>query len=151
MLSLHRDPRCLAALVLVFLVHIAFADALDPARLQQQVRDTETAFAKTMADRDHAAFVTFLAEETIFFSADKALHGKQQVAEAWKALYEKPEAPFSWAPDQVEVLDSGTLALSTGLVYDTTGKVVSRFNSIWRLEAPDTWRIVFDKGSDVCP
>jgi len=29
-------------------------------------------------------------------------------------------------------------------------RVVGRFNSIWRLEAPDTWRIVFDKGESIC-
>ena len=26
------------------------------------------------------------------------------------------------------------------------GQVVSRFNSVWRQEAPGVWRIVFDKG-----
>jgi len=42
---------------------------------------------------------------------------------------------------------SVTLALSTGLVRDPSGKTVARFNSIWRLEAPNRWRVVFDKGS----
>ena len=27
------------------------------------------------------------------------------------------------------------------------GKVIARFNSVWRLEAPGTWRVIFDKGS----
>jgi ketosteroid isomerase-like protein len=45
------------------------------------------------------------------------------------------------------VLSSGELALSTGLVRNPEGKVVARFNSIWRREAPGTWRVVFDKGS----
>ena len=27
------------------------------------------------------------------------------------------------------------------------GKVIGRFNSIWREESPGTWRLVFDKGS----
>jgi hypothetical protein len=65
-------------------------------------------------------------------------------------MYIKPEAPFSWEPDQVEVLDSGTLAHSSGPVYDPKGKIIARFNSVWRLEAPGKWRIVFDKGTDVC-
>src|ERR1700693_3299408 len=34
--------------------------------LKQQVAATETAFAKTMADRDHAAFTSFLADEAVF-------------------------------------------------------------------------------------
>jgi hypothetical protein len=27
---------------------------------------------------------------------------------------------------------------------------VSRYNSIWRLEGANTWRVVFDKGEAVC-
>jgi hypothetical protein len=72
------------------------------------------------------------------------------VAHQWKPLYEKPEAPFSWEPEKVVVLSSGTLALSTGPVRDKNGVLIATFTSIWRLEAPDTWRIVFDKGNDVC-
>jgi hypothetical protein len=28
--------------------------------------------------------------------------------------------------------------------------LIARFNSIWRLEAPGTWRVVFDGGTDAC-
>jgi ketosteroid isomerase-like protein len=122
----------------------------DIAELSRQVADTERAFARTMADRDHAAFVAFLAPDAIFFSGAKPLRGRQAVADAWKRFYDKPEAPFSWKPETVEVLDSGTLALSSGPVFDPAGKNVATFTSIWRLEAPGTWRIVFDKGNDVC-
>jgi ketosteroid isomerase-like protein len=120
------------------------------ADLQRQVADIERAFAKTMADRDHAAFSSFLSDETIFFSGAKALRGKQQVADTWKRFYDGPAASFSWQPEVVEVLDSGTLALSTGPVRNPQGKLVATFTSIWRLEAPGTWRIIFDKGNDVC-
>jgi ketosteroid isomerase-like protein len=102
-----------------------------------------------MARRDHAAFASFLADETIFFGG-KILRGKAQVADAWKRFYEAPTAPFSWQPETVEVLASGTLALSSGPVFDPAGKKIAYFNSIWRLEAPGVWRIVFDKGQDIC-
>ena len=32
-------------------------------------------------------------------------------------------------------------------VRDPSGKLISRFNSTWRLEAPGVWPVVFDKGS----
>jgi ketosteroid isomerase-like protein len=118
----------------------------DRATVEKQVADTERAFAKTMADRDLAAFSRFLSEETVFFTGPTPLRGKQAVTEAWKRFYEKPAAPFSWQPDLVQALDSGTLALSTGPVFDPGGKCIGRFTSIWRLEAPGVWRIVFDKG-----
>jgi ketosteroid isomerase-like protein len=119
---------------------------VDRATLEQQVADTERAFAKTMADRDHEAFARFLADETIFFSGPTPLRGKTAVAAYWKRFYEKPAAPFSWKPDQVQVLDSGTLALSSGPVHDPSGKCIGRFNSIWRQESPGVWKIIFDKG-----
>ena len=118
-----------------------------PTDLQQQVIETERAFARSMAERDHAAFVSFLSEEAVFLSPDGNLRGKQKVAQGWKSLYEQPEAPFSWEPGEVEVLDSGTLALSTGPVYNASHKLVATFTSIWRLEAPGTWRIIFDMGN----
>ena len=120
------------------------------ADLKRQVADTERAFAKTMADRDYAAFTDFLADETVFFSGAQPLRGKQSVVDAWKRYFEKPDAPFSWEPEQVEVLESGTLAWSTGPVRDPKGMVFAKFNSIWRQEAPGVWRIVFDKGNDIC-
>lgn len=118
--------------------------------LRQQVMNTERAFARTMAARDHAAFTSFLADEAIFFSGAKPLHGKQQVADWWRRYFGKPAAPFSWEPEQVEVLESGTLALSSGPVRDPHGKLIATFTSIWRMEAPGVWRIVFDKGNDIC-
>lgn len=118
------------------------------ADLQAQVRSAERAFAKTMADRDHAAFASFLADEAIFFGGAAPLRGKAAVAAGWKPYFEGAQAPFSWDPEVVEVLDSGTLALSSGPVKDPQGQVVGIFNSIWRRETDGRWRVVFDKG---CP
>lgn len=120
------------------------------SELQQQVTDTERAFAKTMAQRDFDGFVSFLSDEAIFFVGSTPLRGKQMVADAWKPFYESEGVPFSWEPEQVDVLDSGTLALSSGPVFGPDGKQVATFNSIWRLEANGQWRIVFDKGSAAC-
>jgi ketosteroid isomerase-like protein len=117
---------------------------------QKQVADTERAFAQTMSKRDFAGFASFVSEEAIFFSGQAPLHGKTEVTAWWKRYYDKTDAPFSWEPGDVEVLPSGTLALSSGPVRNPQGKVVATFTSIWRLEAPNTWRIIFDKGNEVC-
>jgi ketosteroid isomerase-like protein len=118
----------------------------DNAALVRQVADTERAFARSMAERDHAAFTSFLSEQTVFWLPD-ATRGKAAVAAAWKHFYEGKQAPFSWEPDDVQVLADGTLAFSTGPVRNPEGKVTSRFMSVWRQEAPGVWRIVFDRGS----
>jgi ketosteroid isomerase-like protein len=126
------------------------SERIDPAKLKKQVSDTESAFARTMADRDHAAFTSFLSDEAVFFSGTSPLRGKQQVADWWKRYFEGPDAPFSWEPEQVEVLPSGTLALSSGPVHDPDGKLIGTFTSVWRMEEPGVWRIIFDKGNEVC-
>lgn len=141
-----------AALGITLIVSARARAAETNADLQAQVRDTERAFAKTMADRDHAAFTSFLSEETVFFSGPKgtALRGKKAVADAWMRFYEGPKAPFSWEPDSVEVLDSGTLGSSSGPVHDLEGKRVGTFSSIWRRGPDGKWKIVFDKGCPPC-
>jgi ketosteroid isomerase-like protein len=117
------------------------------SQVQEEVFAAERAFARSMAERNLEAFAGFIADEAIFFNGQTPLRGKTQVVSEWSRFFEGKTAPFSWEPDQVEVLASGTLALSTGLVRDPDGKIIARFNSIWRLEAPGTWRVIFDKGS----
>ena len=125
------------------------ADDVTP--LEKQVRETEQAFAQTMADRDFAAFQAFLSAETIFFAGENPMRGAATVAEAWKGYFDGDQAPFSWQPRTVVVLASGDLAQSSGPVFDPAGNQVGNFHSIWRLEDDGEWRIVFDKGYPHCP
>jgi ketosteroid isomerase-like protein len=119
----------------------------DLTELREAVWETELAFAATMADRDHDAFVSFLDEETVFFSGQQPLRGRAAVARAWLPFFQGSTAPFSWEPDVVEPLSSGELALSTGPVLAPDGSRIGRFNSIWRWNGT-AWRIVFDRGED---
>ncbi len=116
--------------------------------LREQVVQTEKAFALSMKDRDFEAFKSFISPEAIFLSSKGTLRGPEQVADWWKRFFDKPQAPFSWEPKTVEVINSGTLALSTGPVFDPDGRQIATFTSIWRLESGGKWHIIFDKG---CP
>ena len=118
--------------------------------LAEQVRAAETAFAATMAARDSVAFAAFVSQEALFFGRG-VLRGRAAVAQGWAPFFADPQPPFSWAPETVEVLDSGTLALSSGPVKDPGGAVIATFSSIWRLEADGKWRVIFDKGCAACP
>jgi ketosteroid isomerase-like protein len=142
------NPIKLHAVVLGFLAIIV---TMGPSMAEPDpgsvVEAREIAFAKTMADRDFDAFLTFVSPEAIFFNGNEPLKGKAAVNAAWAGFFEGPQAPFSWHPDTVEVLDSGQLAISSGPVLAPTGEVVGRFNSIWRKDADGEWRVVFDKGS----
>jgi len=117
-----------------------------------QVTTAERAFAKSLADRDLTTFGSFISEEAVFVSEDGTItRGRAAVIDRWKKYFEVEGAPFSWKPEQVVALDSGTLALSTGPVFDPDGKQTGTFNSIWRKEDDGKWRIVFDKGAPHCP
>jgi ketosteroid isomerase-like protein len=145
MLQSTRAPWTLFAPILSTLIFCGCATTTPSVDAAGQVGATELAFAKAMADRDFRAFQSHLSKDAVFFGDTSVARGAQEVSAVWKPLFVKPAAPFSWAPDKVEVLASGDLALSSGPVY-VNGKLVGRFNSIWRREAPGTWRIVFDKG-----
>jgi ketosteroid isomerase-like protein len=123
------------------------ADSLEA--LAAQVRAREVAFAKTMADRDHAAFGRFVAEEALFMGRTP-FRGRKAVLEGWRPYFEGKDAPFSWTPERVEVVASGTLAISSGPVFDPQGQRIGTFNSTWRRERDGEWRVVIDIGCPPC-
>ena len=115
--------------------------------LTRQVFAAESSFAATMANRDLEAFAAFVAPEAVFLGKTP-LRGRDAVIAAWSRYFDGVEAPFSWRPETVEVLPSGTLALTSGPVYDPDGKQTNTFTSIWRLDPDGRWRVIFDRG---CP
>jgi ketosteroid isomerase-like protein len=123
----------------------------DVAQLETAVRETETAFAHTMAARDFAAFQDFVAADAVFLSGAETLRGRAAISAAWRPLFDGPVAPFHWQPDAVRVLASGDLALSGGPVTGPKGESFGRFSSVWRRQGDGRWRIVFDRGEAPCP
>ena len=126
----------------------AFA-AEDLSKLADEVRATEIAFAKTLADRDVKTFRRMIAPDVIWL-ADKPLRGPAEVLTRWQKYFDAPAPPFSWAPEIVEVQAGGKLALSTGPVFSPEGKRIATYTSIWRREASGKWLIIFDRGSADC-
>ena len=136
--------------LVLFMSSAVSSDLPEMKEPAEYVRETELRFAETMELRDFEGFKSYLSEEAVFFSETRVLRGKQQIATAWEPYFKEPAAPFLWDPDTAEVLESGTLALSTGPVRDANGKQLGTFMSIWRLEDTNKWRIIFDKGSKAC-
>jgi len=115
----------------------------------QQVFAAERAFAKTMADRDFAAFSQFIADDAVFYS-DSALEGKAAVLEGWRDYYQQKNPPFSWEPSRIDVTADGLLAFSSGPVKAPDGQVIGVFNSVWRQLSPGVWKVQYDKGCSHC-
>lgn len=141
--------RLLVLPTLAFAVGTTSLSGQVPATaLRRQVFVAESSFAASMAKRDLEAFASFISSEAIFFGDTAVMRGKRAVIDGWRLFFDKPAAPFSWKPDQIEVLPSGNLAISNGPVFDPGGKRVGSFSSIWRREPDGSWQIIFDKG---CP
>lgn len=150
---MNRARAAFAAAALVggalFAASAAPATAADTAALAAKVRAREEAFAKTMADRDHAAFATFVDEEAVFLGP-RELRGRAAIAAGWKPYFEGPKAPFAWKSGEVHVVESGTLALSQGPVFAPDGTRTGTFTSTWRLGRDGEWRVVLDSGCPPC-
>jgi ketosteroid isomerase-like protein len=142
--------RIFRPLPLVIFVTAAPVRAQDAPDLARQVFAAESAFAHTLAARDLAAFGTYVALDAVFFGGNGPQRGRAAVVAAWQSFFDGPTPPFSWSPETVEVLASGTLAHSSGPVLSPAGRRIGTFNSVWRLEPDGRWRVVFDKGCPVC-
>jgi ketosteroid isomerase-like protein len=145
--------RLYGLLMLLVCVVTSIAGAMtveERTKLESDVRAAETAFAKSLADRDHAAFAKLVADDAVFFGRNSVSRGKQAVVDSWAGLFEGPNPPFSWSSESAVVLESGTLALSSGPVIGADGKRFGTFNSIWRKEKDGSWKVIFDKGCDYC-
>jgi ketosteroid isomerase-like protein len=138
---------CLGIALVIGLCSCSPASKEQVGTAASEVEAREIAFAKTMADRDFEAFLSFISPEAVFFEENEAQRGHHAISEAWKPYFEGETAPFSWHPDLIEVLESGCLAFSSGPVRTTSGEIIGRFNSIWRKDEDGQWRVVFDKGS----
>lgn len=126
--------------------------AADEATLEREVRAAETAFAQTMADRDFAAFGSWIADDAVFVNGGSPLRGKQAILAEWRKYFDGADAPFAWAPEIVAVLPSGALAQTVGSVTGADGKEFAKFYSTWRRDAGGQWRIVLDNGyRTTCP
>ena len=137
----------LSAIALGALAATPLPSANDIATVAGEVKASEIAFAKTMADRKLDKFADFVAEDAVFNGRTPHI-GKAAVLETWKGFFDGPQAPFSWGPDAVAPTADGRYAISTGLVHDPAAKVTGRFTSIWRKDADGHWRVVADQGVD---
>lgn len=124
-----------------------------PLGTAESLRAAETAFARSMADRNATAFASFIADEAVFVNGGEPLRGKAAVLAFWTQRFFEPgsPAPFAWKPAQAEVLDNGQLGYTEGPVWGPDGRVIARFHSTWRFD-PELrrWLVVFDNGVAAC-
>lgn len=147
----------LAIISCVLLPGIAAAEPApsddDNEALIAEVRCVEIAFAQSVADSDGDAFRDLLHPDARFVSS-RVARGRDEIVNAWAVFFGQDRPFLTWRPDIVEVLETGTLALSRGpyrlQATDPDGNVTEEwgtYNSIWQKQADGAWQIIFDAGS----
>lgn len=138
---------------LIISTFLLVASAPVAADLVADVRCREIAFSRSAEARDLASFLSFLDDDARFVG-NEVLRGPDEIAAAWKVFFADDGPEIRWRPQFVQVLASGDLALTRGpyrmLAKGPDGEVIEQwgtFNSVWRKDADDTWRIIFDAGS----
>lgn len=136
----------------IFLTAMALAGSAE-----DQVRCAELAFSRSAEEHDPAAFESFLDPDTRF-TGGETLRGRADVLAGWRPFLEPGGPSIEWAPDTIEVLASGDLALSQGpfriRMADEAGRetaATGRFFSVWRRAEDGTWKVVFDGGTPARP
>jgi len=145
--------RWIASLLATVALAGCATTATSPADLEvraAEVRASEQAFARSMADRDFLAFGAFIADDAVFVNSGRPLRGKPAILAHWKRFFDAPRPPFSWKPEVAEVTRSGELGYTTGPVTSEGGALTAHFHSTWRRDATGRWQIVFDNGYPAC-
>ena len=113
----------------------------------------ETSFARSVAERDPAAFREHLHEAAVFGAKSPApQRGRDAIVEAWAGIIDGSAVVLRWYPTMVAIDGSGELAYSSGpALYEKAGAQgpeyrLGAFQSIWRRGDDGAWRVVFDDG-----
>lgn len=135
------------------------AQTVDRSDAVTQILAADRAFARAVADRDRARFLSFLAEVTTFNGGTPAeVRGRDGVLQDWSPFFEADGPTLSWAPSSGQVLGAGDLGYTVGQSVlrrkDAGGRVVERrgeYLTVWRRQPDGSWKVVFDTGSTLQP
>ena len=124
--------------------------------LQKSLRETETAFAASVANQDWDQFASFIADEAIFVSG-AVLRGKQSILDGWAVFFRDDAPKLTWKPEVVEIQDDGELGMTRGpFTLEQPGpdgsveSVSGLFTSVWEYQPGGSWQVIFDAGCPPC-
>src|SRR5215813_3354837 len=109
-------------------------------------------FDQAAADRDMTRFLSFVADNAAFDSADG--RGPAAVRKAWAPFFEPGGPTLRWTPTRAESLVAGDVGYTIGTwerrAKDARGSDVVRrgqYLTVWRKQKDGAWRAEFDTGS----
>jgi ketosteroid isomerase-like protein len=150
-------PLTLALLLAAPLAAQTRSGSTSPANPQAAaaIVDADRAFAKSVADKNREAFLSFIADVSTFNGGTPdEIRGRDAVWNEWKGFFGVNGPTLTWEPTHAEVLGSGDLGYSVGRSVTRRrtpdGNVAERrgeYLTVWRKQADGRWKVVFDSGS----
>jgi ketosteroid isomerase-like protein len=109
-------------------------------------------FNQAMVDHDLKRFLSFVAPDAVFDSAEG--RGRDAIAKAWAPFFAPDGPTISWSPAKAEALVAGDVGYSIGTwerhSKDAAGNAVVRrgqYLTVWRKQKDGSWAAAFDTGS----
>jgi len=122
------------------------------ATVEAAMMKADRDFDRAAADRDMTRFLSFVAENAAFDSADG--RGPDAVRRAWAPFFERGGPTLRWTPTRAESLVAGDVGYTIGTwerrAKDARGSDVGRrgqYLTVWRKQKDGAWRAEFDTGS----
>jgi len=104
-----------------------------------------------MADRDFKAFITFLSPDAVFFSGScRQTRARRGGGRSGNRYFRRPQSAIFLGTRSCRSAGLGRARTEHRAGVRGPQDRPVAFNSIWRLESDNVWRIVFDKGEAVC-
>lgn len=121
----------------------------------REVICAETGFSRAAEARDRDAFLSYVDPDARFVTG-RVARGREEVGEAWAAVFQPDGPRMRWRPAVVEVTADGKLALSRGpyrsIRTGDDGEAIETWGtyiSTWRRNADGHWQVLFDTGGEV--
>lgn len=156
--------RTIAAIVGAALVGVvAYAQTPDARTGAAAIMKADRDFNQTLADRNLARFLSFVAETATFGGGTPSeVHGRDGVSKEWAPFFAADGPKLTWSPTKGEVIGAGDLGYTVG-TWELRAPVgnggtsvqvgVTRGNylTVWKKQADGAWQAVFDTGSTFPP
>jgi ketosteroid isomerase-like protein len=138
-----------ALLVTLLMVFVAATVCLSgDTKLEQALRDADTAWSKAAGTKDLDKTVSYYADDALVMPPNaSAATTKDAIRNVWKDLLASPGLVISWKALKVEVAKSGDIGFLTGAyeltMNDASGKPVldhGKYVEVWEKQKDGKWK-----------
>jgi ketosteroid isomerase-like protein len=131
--------------LLLCLTLAALAACAHAAPAPPDLKALDSAWEQAMIDRGTEGWLSYVAEDALFFNGGEPSRGRAAAAEGWKDIIAK-NIHLHWTPSESQV--AGDMGYTWGHYELAIGamKRTGRYVTVWRRQADGSWKVVLDVG-----